>query len=101
MRYRPKKQHLLKDGDLLKRNLDAHIAARDHNAVADAQDVVDVANALGVFDLCNDADFFIALTLQNLTDLKDIVGAAHKRSGDKIESICQCRMSASATARIS
>lgn len=69
-------QHLLKDGDLLKRNLDAHIAARDHNAVADAQDVVDVANALGVFDLCNDADFFIALTLQDLTDLEDIIGAA-------------------------
>jgi hypothetical protein len=45
---------LLDRRDLFRRYFDAKIATRDHDAVSDGEDCVEVLDGLRLFELCND-----------------------------------------------
>ena len=77
--------HLLDDRHVLQRDLNAHVAAGNHDAVRDAQDLVDVVDALGVFNLGDDLDGVAAVFLQNFPDLQDVLRAAGEGGGDEIK----------------
>ena len=57
--------HLLDDRHVLQRDLNAHVAAGNHDAVRDAQDLVDIVDALGVLNLGDNLDGVAAVFLQN------------------------------------
>ena len=78
-------QHLLDHRHVLQRDLYAHVAAGDHDAVGHPQDLVDVLHALQVLNLGNNLDALAALFLQNLADLQNVVRRPGKGSGDIIE----------------
>ena len=75
---------LLNGRDLGKVDLNAHIAAGDHDAVRNAEDLLDVVDAFLVFDLGHDLDLGIVL-FQQVADLKNVAGAARKAGRDPVE----------------
>ena len=77
---------LLNGGDLRKVDLHAHVAASHHDAVRFGQDLPQVADALLIFDLGDDADAGVG-GVQHAADLPDIGGAADKAGGDEVEAL--------------
>ena len=53
-------QHLLDTGQLLVRNLDAHVTTADHDAVTLRADLFDICHTRTVFDLGNQVDILAA-----------------------------------------
>ena len=79
-------QVLLDGGDLGEVDLNAHIAAGNHDAVSHSQDLVDVINALLVLDLGDDADVAVVL-VQQVANFHDVLGVAHEAGRDQIEAL--------------
>lgn len=74
---------LLDDGDLFEGHFDAEVAAGDHDAVEGGDDVVDVFDGLGLFDLGDDGEssvFFV----HDAVDVFDVVSAADEGEGDDV-----------------
>ena len=73
----------LDDGQFLVGHLDAEIAARDHDAVGDGDDLLEILHRELVLDLGDDAD--VAVAFANLGAEQQHVGRlAHERHGDEI-----------------
>src|SRR5699024_4535071 len=79
-------QVLLDRRDLRKVDLDAHIAAGDHDAVGDRQDLVDVVDAFLVFDLGDNAHRAVVL-VQQVADLHDVLRIAGEAGGDQVKAL--------------
>ena len=77
--------HLLDNRNLLQRNLHAHVAPGDHDTIGYTDNFVDVLHALQVFNLRNHIDAVALVLIQYLADLKNIIGASHKGSRDKVK----------------
>ena len=77
--------HLLQDGDLLHIHLDPQVAPGHHDPPGDRQDLVQVLDPFGVLDLGDDLDVAPAVLPQKVLDGKDVLGAADKGRGHKIE----------------
>ena len=75
---------LLQAGQTLVGDLNAHVAAGDHDAVAVFEDFVEMIDALFVFDFGNDADCMAAVIIEELAHVNDVLGGAHKGGGDEI-----------------
>mmetsp|Transcript_3513 Transcript_3513/g.15487 ORF Transcript_3513/g.15487 Transcript_3513/m.15487 type:complete len:311 (-) Transcript_3513:976-1908(-) len=75
---------LLREEDLLGRDLHPEVAARDHDAVAQAEDVVVVAQTLVVLNLGDDPDGRAARVVQHVPDLEDVAALANERRGDEV-----------------
>ena len=84
-------QHLLNHRHLLQRNLHAQIAARHHDAVAHAQNFVDVLHALHVFNLGDDGDICASLGAENLAHIQNILRAAREGGGHKIHAVAHAK----------
>ena len=76
----------MNDRDLRKVDLHAHVAPGHHDAVRHGQDIRQVADALPVFDLGDDADMEIVL-VQDLPQLPDVGGGADKAGGDIVKAL--------------
>ena len=76
---------LLDAGETFKRDLHAHIAAGDHDAVGSGEDLVKLFDALGVLDLRNDADALTAVGVEERAHINDVLRAARERSRDVID----------------
>ncbi len=77
--------HFLNNGNVLKGDFNAHVPAGNHNAIGNADNFVNIGNALGVFYFCNNAYIAAVSLIQNFTDVQYILGSAHKGSSNKIE----------------
>ena len=79
-------QVLLDGRDLGKVDLNAHIAAGNHDAVGHGQNLVNVVDALLVLDLRNDADLGVVL-VQNVADIHNVLRVAGKAGGDQVKAL--------------
>src|SRR5699024_4496462 len=77
---------LLDAGQLGEVDLDAQVAAGDHDRVGRREDAVDVLNALGVLDLGDDADLGV-VHVQQVADLVHVLGGAHEGGRDEVEAL--------------
>ena len=73
----------LDDGQFLVGDFDAEIAARDHDAVGFAHDLVQVGDGLLVLDLGED-EGARAVFLEELLQLEEVARFAHEGQGDEI-----------------
>jgi len=64
-------------------NFNAHIAAGNHNAIGNAQDLINIINAFLVLNFGNDADIGIML-IQQVAYIHNILCAAGKTGGDQV-----------------
>lgn len=69
---------LLDDRDTLQRNLHAHIASRDHDAVRRLYNLINVVHPLLILDLRNNIDVSAAILIQKQAHLADVFGSAGK-----------------------
>lgn len=74
---------LLDDGDLFEGHFDAEVAAGDHDAVEGGDDVVDVVDGLGLFDLGDDGEAS-AFFVHDAVDVFDVAAAADEGEGDDV-----------------
>ncbi len=81
---RARDQVLLDQRDLFERDLDAEIAARDHDPVGDRDDLVDALERFVLLDLRDDGDV-LAVLGDEILDADDVVGGAHERDRDPID----------------
>ncbi len=73
---------MLLDGrDFLHRHLDAKIAARHHDGVGEVDDLVNIANGGGLFDLRHDS----GAPGDKLLDFGDILGPLHEGQRDPVD----------------
>ena len=79
-------QVLLDGRDLGKVDLNAHIAAGNHDAVCHGQDLVNVVDALLVLDLRDDADLGVVL-VQDVADIHNVLRVAGKAGGDQVKAL--------------
>ena len=79
--------HLLEDGDLLHIHLHPQVAPGHHDPPGDCQDLVQVPDALGIFDFGDDFDLAPAVFVEKALDGKDILGGTDKGSGHKVEAL--------------
>ena len=79
-------QVLLDGRDLGKVDLNAHIAAGNHDAVGHSQNLVDVVDALLVLDLRDDADLGVVL-VQDVADIHNVLRVAGKAGGDQVKAL--------------
>ena len=78
---------MLLDGrDLGKVDLNAHIAAGNHDAVGHGQNLVDVVDALLVLDLRDDADLGVVL-VQDVANIHNVLRVAGKAGGDQVKAL--------------
>eukprot|EP00982_Pelagococcus_subviridis_P007525 30653-Pelagococcus_subviridis.AAC.1 len=75
---------LLREADLLGRDLHAEVAARDHHAVGVLQDVVEVAHALFVLNLADDANVLPTGVVQRLTNELHVLAGLHEGNRDEV-----------------
>ena len=73
---------LLDAGETFKRDLHAHVAAGNHDAVRSGEDLVKLLNALGVLNLCDDADALTAVGVEERAHINDVLRAARERGGN-------------------
>jgi hypothetical protein len=80
-RVRPgqREQALLHDRHLLDRQLDAEVAAGDHDAVRHAQELLGAVDRLRLLDLRDERRARV------LADGGDVLGPAHERDGDHVD----------------
>ena len=78
-------KHFLELRNFLKRNFNAHISARNHNSVRNAQNFIDILNSFFVLDFRDKADIGAVFLGENFADFEDIVRAGYERSGDVIK----------------
>ena len=69
---------LLQHRDVLEGHLDSEVAARDHDAVRDLEDLLEVLDALHGLDLCDDLDVLSAVLAQDVAHLADIGGGSRE-----------------------
>ncbi len=74
----------LDDGDLGDVHFDAEVAAGDHEAVGGVENVVDLIERLGFFDLGDEVNVG-GFVLEMLAEKKDVLGVAYEREGEVIE----------------
>ena len=84
---------LLDDRHGLGRQLHAEVAAGDHHAVADFQDLVEVVDRLRLLQLRDDVDLVAAGFVQQLAQIDDVALAADERRGDVVELLRRPRTS--------
>jgi hypothetical protein len=77
-RARQLEQLLLHARDLLDRQLDTEVPARDHHAVGCAQDLLRAVDRLGLLDLRDQRHARVA------PNEGHVVGASHERQGDHV-----------------
>ena len=65
-------------GHTLQRNLHAHIASRDHDAVRRLYNLINVVHPLLILDLRNNIDVSAAILIQKQAHLADVFGSAGK-----------------------
>jgi len=75
-------QRFLNVREFLERNFHAHVAARDHDAVAEFQYFFGVRHALTVLYLGNELNFLAAELSDEVSRLSYVVGGAHERQRD-------------------
>ena len=75
----------LNAGQALVFHFDAHIAARDHDTVGISENIVEVIDALDIFDFGYDFYGMTAVIIEEFTQIDDILFTANKGSGDKID----------------
>ncbi len=74
---------LLDRGHLLRRHLDSEVSARDHDAVGDFQDGVEMLDSLRLFELGDDP--YIGLQrIQTAAHMAHVVRGTHERYGDGV-----------------
>ena len=79
-------QHLLNDRHIFGGNLDAQVAARHHHAIGHLQNIVDIADSGGIFNLGDDVAIGAA-RFQHPTDRQHIRGLLDERSSDEIDTL--------------
>ncbi len=77
---------LLDGGDLFGRDLDAEIAAGDHDGVGDFEDAVEVLDGLGLFELGDDPGVGLEGG-EAAFDVADVVGGADEGDGDGVDAL--------------
>ena len=82
---------LLQHGHLFHVDLDAQIAARDHDAVGDLEDLVEVVHAHAVFDLGEDLHMAAAVVRAELADGQHVAGPADERGGDQVDALLDAK----------
>src|SRR5207302_3549993 len=63
----------------------AEVAAGDHDAIADVEDVCKRVDGLRRFQLGHDVDFTAAQIMKQRTQFDDVAAAADERRGDVVE----------------
>ena len=76
--------HFLHDGHALGIHFHAEVAARDHDAVGDAQDGVQILDGFGFFELGDYRSVFSGAANQSLRQ-HDVLGMAHEADGDVVD----------------
>ena len=77
---------LLDRGHLLRRDFDAEIAARDHDAVGDFEDGVEVFDRLRLLQLGDDPGVGLQ-RVQAAPDVAHVVGGTHEGDGDGVDAL--------------
>ena len=80
-------EHLLDDGYLLQRDFHAQVAAGHHDAIAHAQDLINVLHALHVFDLCDDGHIGAAQRAEELAHIQNVLRRAGKGGGYEVHAV--------------
>ena len=81
-------QHaLLHDRDGFGRKLHAEVAAGNHDAIADFEDVFERIDGLRLLQLGDDIDLVAAEVVEQRAKLDDVAAAADERRGDVVELI--------------
>ena len=78
---------LLDGGQLGKRDLDAEIAAGDHDALADLTDLIDVVDACAVFDLRDHVDLLAAVGRKEVLEVKHVLLAGDEGGRDEVDAV--------------
>ncbi len=76
---------LLRKDHFLGRDLHAHVAAGDHDAVSGGEDVLKVVEAFLVFDLADDLNIIAAVGVEELADVQHVAARSRKRGGDEVD----------------
>ena len=84
-------QLLLDGGQLLVGDLDAHVAAADHDALAFPADVLDVVDAGLVLDLGDQADAAAPIGLEELVHVDEILPDGDERAGDVVDVVLDAK----------
>ena len=79
---------LLNGGNLLRRQLDAQVAAGHHDGVGGGEDGVQVLDGLGLFQLGDDPGF-AAVGRDAIAHQADILRGAHEGDGDGVHAVLQ------------
>lgn len=82
---------LLDGGQLGKRDLDAEIAAGDHDALADLTDFVDVVDACAVFNLRDHVDLLAAVGRKEVLEVEHVLLAGDEGGRDEVDRRSRCR----------
>ena len=77
---------LLDGGDFFGRDFDAEIAARDHDAVGDFEDAVEMLDGLGLFELGDDPGVGLEGG-EAVLDVANVVGGADEGDGDGVDAL--------------
>ena len=75
---------LLDAGQLPEGDLHAHVAPGHHDAVGQGEDLVQVLDPLGVFNLGDDLDPLPAVVVQEFAELADVVRGPREGGGHEI-----------------
>ena len=82
---------LLNRGNLLRRNFNAQIAARHHDAVGGLQNAVEMLDGLRLFELGDDPGL-AAIGRNAIAHQAHIFRGAHKRNGDRVHAILERKL---------
>ena len=77
---------------LLKRNLNAKVAAGYHDAVCLVENLLYVVYAFHVLDLADDLNIFLAVCLEDLLDVADVLCGTGEGSSDKVDVLRQTEL---------
>ncbi len=81
-------QFFLNGGQLLEGNFDAHIAAADHDALADFANILDVIYTGLIFDFGDERDGISAVLVKEIFDFQNVVLGGDERAGDVVDVLC-------------
>lgn len=80
-------EHFLDLGKFFIGYFHAEVAARDHNAVCDVQDFIDVVHAAAALDFGNKVNIRVAVRLKEFADVDDVLCLGGERTGNKVDAL--------------
>ena len=80
-------EHFLDLGKFFIGYFHAEVAARDHNAVCDVQDFIDIVHSAAALDFGNKVNIRVAVRFKEFADVDDVLCLGGERTGNKVDAL--------------